>query len=123
MTTILVIPGAQGDVSFHRIRDNRFAEVEELLSVYGVRLPSATAEVGPDLELSWDPDLSASDQLMAQRAIRLSGLMRITPAEWEAIEGDLAVGRAFLQNPSPSNAEAVAGLKAVMRVIRAMLRD
>jgi hypothetical protein len=47
----------------------------------------------------------------------------ISLAEFRAIKPDLALGRAFLGISSPTNAQAVAAEKAIIRVIGALLRN
>jgi hypothetical protein len=74
----------------------------------------------------WDPPLTSGEQatladlsVMANFGITST----ITLAEYQAIKPDLALGRAFLGIASPTNAQAVAAEKAIIRVIGALLRD
>ena len=66
----------------------------------GLRLP--TTNLGPlssaTRELVYDPDLSPAEQAIYDRLVRVvRSPVSITPAEWEAIESDIAAYRTFRQ--------------------------
>lgn len=74
----------------------------------------------------FDPPLTAAEQatLADLRAMARFGIdANLTLAEFQAMKADLALGRAFLGIASPTQAQAVAAEKAVIRVLGALLRD
>jgi hypothetical protein len=54
---------------------------------------------------------------------RFSIASDLTLAEFQALKPDLATGRAFLGIASPTQAQAVAAERAIIRVLGALLRD
>jgi hypothetical protein len=78
---------------------------------------------GATLTLTFAPDLSPEEETRLGRIVRLAGLMRVTPSEWAAIEPDIDGLRTYHDLASPTNAQSVAAIKAIIRVLRAILRD
>lgn len=115
------IPSPTGD-PLDAIRWQRFEQVRALCRAY-LREPEGVTDDGTTLSLVFAPDLTAGEAAILARLIRLTGMLRITPAEWQAIEPDLVTGRNYVQNASPTNVQTVAAVKSLWRVIGALLRD
>jgi hypothetical protein len=71
------------------------------------------------------PALSPAEQTLFDRIRRLarSAVTGITPAEWEALEPDIAGLVTYQGLASPTLAQTVLAVKAQSRILRAMLRD
>jgi hypothetical protein len=104
------------------MRWDRVEQIRRLCRVYG-REPTHVIDDGTTLSLVFEPDLTPAQETMLRRLIRISGMLRITPAEWANIEDDLTTGIAFVQNAVPTNAQSVAAVKSLWRVLGALLRD
>lgn len=87
-----------------------------------MRMPSSWPASGP----VWDPPLTADEQGTyddLQRMAHFGLTSSLTLDEFRAIKADLATGRAFLGIASPTQAQAIAAEKAIIRVLGALLRD
>lgn len=74
--------------------------------------------------LRFEPDLSAAEQSALQRLLTVArSSVRLTPAEYDAIAAEALGLRAYVGVASPTNAQSVAAIKAMIRVLRAVLRD
>jgi hypothetical protein len=104
------------------IRWQRAIEAQRLALVHIGREPVITDD-GTTLSLVFTPDLSAPQTTTLRAIIRLSGLMRVTPAELVAIESDITGLVTFQGLASPTLAQAVAAVKAQSRILQALLRD
>lgn len=78
---------------------------------------------GLSLTLSFTPDLSPEEELRLGRIMRVEGLTRVTPAEWADLEPDIDGLRTYHGLASPTNAQTVSAVKAIIRVLRALIRD
>lgn len=74
--------------------------------------------------LTFDPDLTAQEVATLDRLrIVARASLRLTPGEFEAIAAEAPTLRAYLTLNSPTNAQSVAAIKGIIRVLRAILRD
>ena len=73
----------------------------------------------------FDPPLSGAEQAIYDRLPRIarSLITGITPAEWEALEPDIAGLVTYQGLPSPNLAQTVMAVRAQSRILRALLRD
>ena len=73
----------------------------------------------------WDPPLSDDELAILQRIRRLlRSAVRVTPAEWSAIEPSVTVLRTFrTRSGAPTNAQVVAAIDSLIDILRIMLRD
>jgi hypothetical protein len=72
------------------------------------------------------PPLTTAEQATFDDLVKMTrfGLATsLSLAEYQAMKPDLALGEAFLGIASPTNAQAVAAEKAIIRVLGALLRD
>lgn len=104
------------------IPERRLADLDRLCGQYLQRSPSIEDD-GNTLTLTFTPDLTAGEETILARIMRVEGLMRITPAEWSIIEPDIDGLRTYMDISSPTNAQSVAAIKAIIRVLRALMRD
>jgi hypothetical protein len=97
--------------------------VLHLLTWHGVRPPDTVNGGAPDMVLTWTPDLTVADADTARRIIRITGALRMTPDEMATIEPDVAIGKQFIQEPTPTQQQTVTALKSAWRVLAAILKD
>ena len=74
---------------------------------------------------TFTPALSAAEQTTLanlRRFARRGGLV-ITPDEWEAVKADAATAKAYVGLASPTTAQTTAAIKAVIRVLGAIVRN
>lgn len=90
-----------------------------------LRTPVVTSD-GTTVTFTFSPALSAPElvtfadlQTMSHFGIPAT----ITLAEFQDIKPDLATGKAFLGIANPTNAQAVAAEKSIIRVVGALLRS
>lgn len=115
------IPNVAGDTQ-DSIRWDRLAAIKRLCLVY-LREPESVTDDGATISLVFTPDLTAGQTAVLRRLVALSGLMRLTPEEWAAIEPDIAGLTTFQGLPTPTLAQTVLAVKAQSRILRALLRD
>lgn len=92
-----------------------------------LRLPTATYNAATDTTTyAFVPPLTTAEQatfadlqLMAKFAISDN----LTLAEFQAMKPDLATGKTYLGLASPTNAQTVAVIKAIIRVLGDLLRS
>ena len=74
---------------------------------------------------TFDPPLSPAEQTTFNRLVNMakSAVAGITPEEWQAIEPDIAGLVTYQGLASPTLAQTVQAVKAISRVLRAMLRN
>src|SRR4029077_1940613 len=78
----------------------------------------------PPTALEWTPDLSLAEQTTLDRIIGASGKgFDLTPGEYQAIKDEVVTLSAYLGAASPTQAQTVTALKALIRVVRAMVRE
>ena len=104
------------------IRWARAVEVQRLALAYFGREPTITDD-GTTLSLVFEPDLSGPEADTLRRLVATTGLMRITPLEWAGIEGDIDGLRQYHGLASPTAAQTAAATKALIRVLRTIIRD
>lgn len=95
------------------------------LSEFG-RRPEIVGDPGAsEKTLVWEPDLTPEQVQVGQRILRLlHSAVRVTPAEWQALEPDIATLRAYrTRSGNPTNAQVVAALDSVIDVLRVIFRD
>jgi hypothetical protein len=73
--------------------------------------------------ITFTPNLTAPEGTVLQRLVTLTGILRITPAEWEVLEPDIAGLQTYQNLPSPTLAQTVLAVKAQSRILKAMLRS
>ena len=89
-----------------------------------LRQPEGVAAADPNWTFTFTPDLTAPEVIVFGNIVAsVGGAVSITPEERTAIEGDIATLRAFFVAPTPTAAQNVTATKALIKVIRALLRD
>lgn len=92
-----------------------------------LRAPTGTAteDTTGDPVLDFAPALTVPEQATYDRLLSIARAeqMRITPAEWQNIESDIATVKAFVQNASPTNPQAIAASKSTIRILAALIRS
>lgn len=79
---------------------------------------------GSTLTLVFIPDLSPAKATALDSLVRAAkSVLGLSPAERDALEDDIAGLRTYYGLASPTNAQSVAAIKAIIRVLRAALRD
>jgi len=93
----------------------------ELRTPYGVASDDLTGEP----ILTFTPPLTAGEQVVFDRLAKLalSLVEGITPAEWEAIEPDIAGLATYQGLANPTLAQTVLAVKAQSRILRALIRN
>jgi len=110
--------------------DNRaeIATLVDLCLTYLNRMPATlTIDASGGLtDLTFAPTLDpATEQPIFDRIMKIarSNVVGITPSEWAAIENDIATCKTFLGLASPTNAQATAALKSLIRIVAAVVRQ
>jgi ethanolamine utilization microcompartment shell protein EutS len=119
--SIHAIPSPTSDLT-DSIRWQRAVELQRLALGYLGKEPTIT-DNGTTLSLVFTPDLTAPQTATLNRLIALSGLLRITPAEWATIEADLVTARAYVNIATPTLVQTAAATKSVIRFLRVLVRD
>lgn len=93
-----------------------------------LRLPSGVVygagDNAPPTALEFTPDLDAVELVTLARILATAArTLDLSPAEEAAIQAETATLRAYLQAAAPTNAQTVTALKALVRVVRAIVRD
>lgn len=110
-----------------RIFPNETARRLHDLCAIHLRAPDGSATDGttglPILDFT--PPLSGPEQATYDRLLRIarSTIPAITPAEWEALEPDIAGLVTYQGLATPTLAQTVLAVKAQSRILRALLRD
>ena len=96
-----------------------------LLSQYLRQPVVTTLDAQGDLITTFDPPLSAAEQTIYDRLVRMAkaAITGITPAEWEALESDIAGLVTYQGIASPTAAQTAQAVKAQSRILRALLRN
>lgn len=115
------IPSAATDL-LDSIRWDRAFEIQRLALAHLGREAVVIGD-GTTLSLVFTPDLTAPEVTTLRALIRISGLMRITPAEMTALEPDIDGLVTFQGVTTPTLAQTVSAVKAQSRIWRALLRD
>jgi hypothetical protein len=100
--------------------------VLKLLTAY-LRLPD-TFEVddGELITATFTPPLTTEEQATfadLRTMAKFGSTAAMTLTEFRAVKDDLALGKAFLAIATPTQAQAIAAEKAIIRVLGALLRD
>ena len=82
-------------------------------------LVDSLGDTGHSVYLTKDQVHAEQDALSGH----ISGIGVVTPAEYAAIEDDIAGLKAFIGLTSPTNAQSVAAIKGLIRVLGAIVRD
>lgn len=78
----------------------------------------------PPTALEFTPDLSAAEQATLDRVIGAAQkAVDFSPGEYQAIKDEVATLAAYLGNNSPTAAQTAAALKALIRVVRQIVRE
>lgn len=120
MTTI-TIPAPANDAG-DSLRWVRLLRVQQMCRDYLGREPGVILD-GETLTAVFTPDLSQAEAATLTAIVRVSGIGVVTPAEYAAVTDDVAALRTFLRIASPTNAQAVAAIKSLIRVLGAIVRD
>jgi hypothetical protein len=81
------------------------------------------AEDGVDVIL-FDPPLTVEEQATFDALSSLSrSAVQVTPEEWAGLQTEIDGLRTYHGLATPTNAQSVAAIKAIIRVLRAILRD
>jgi hypothetical protein len=99
----------------------------EMACAQYLRRPSGWTDDGAGhFTPTFEPPLTTAEQATfadLQKMARFGIASSLTLAEYQAMKADLATGRAFLGIASPTQAQAVAAERAIIRVLGALLRD
>ena len=106
------------------ISDDAEAAIQSLCTLY-LRPCSLEGDPVNGVRFVFVPPLTGAEQTVFDRISRLarSAVPGITPAEWEALEPDIAGLTTYQGLPSPTLAQTVLAVKAQSRILRALLRD
>jgi hypothetical protein len=73
---------------------------------------------------TWSPPLTAAEQAtLADLTLMARFGLTLTLAEWQQIKPDASALKAFLSIASPSNAQSVAAVKSLIRVLAVIVRS
>lgn len=88
------------------------------------RAPIGVELSGTTLTLTFTPDLTAGEQTALAELVRAAkSVLGLSRQERNALEDDIAGLRTYYGLASPTNAQSIAAIKAIIRVLRAVLRD
>lgn len=98
--------------------------IEDLCRLY-LRAPASVSMAGDVTTYTFVPALSVAEQATFDRIVKLAKgvIAEITPAEWQAIEDDIAGLVTYQGLPSPTLPQTVLAVKAQSRILRALLRS
>lgn len=81
-------------------------------------------DVADQVVVTFSPALTPGEQTTLDNLRRLAGAaLTISPAERAAIEDEIDGLRTYFGLATPTNAQSVAALKAIIVILRAVLRD
>ena len=113
--TTYVIPSPANDTG-DSLRWERIERARRLCLRYLGVEPVITDD-GTHLTATFTPDLTADEAKTLRAIVRLSAVGMATPAEIIAVEGDVASLKTFMGLASPTNAQTLAAVKALVRVV------
>lgn len=119
--TTYAIPSPTSDAG-DSLRWQRLARVQRLCFQYLGREPSVTDD-GTTVTVVFTPDLTPAQVQTLAAIVRISGIGVVTPAEYAAVSGDVANLKTYLGLTSPTNAQSVAAIKSLIRVLGVIVRD
>lgn len=105
------------------VDQSRVLDVFEAVRRLGLREPVLSGAIGaPDAQrtMTWDPDLSPTEQELLRAAV---GAVRLTSAERSALQADIDGLIAYQAIASPTLAQTASATKAQNRILRAILRS
>ena len=89
-------------------------------------LPSPLSAIHDDasgtVTVTFEPPLSPAIDATVLRYIK-AGDANISVSKYAAIESDIATLRSFIPNQSPTNAQSVAAIKSIIRVLATLIND
>jgi hypothetical protein len=118
--TTYAVPSWTNDVG-DSLRWERITHVTRLCRIYLGREPVITDD-GSTLSATFTPDLTAGEANTLRRIVRISGFGMMTPDDIAGIEADIDTLTAFVALGNPTNAQAVAAVKSVIRVLNVVFR-
>ena len=113
--TTYVLPSPVNDTG-DSLRWERIERAKRLCERYLGVEPVITDD-GTKLSVTFTPDLTADEVKTLRAIVRLSAMGMATPAEVIAVEPDVVAIKAFMALPSPTNAQTLAAVKAIVRVL------
>ena len=79
---------------------------------------------GEDRTFIWTPDLTAAELLVGKRILDLlRSTLRVTPDEWQSISDEVAGLTQYHGLANPTAAQTALAVKAIIRLLRVILRD
>jgi hypothetical protein len=98
--------------------------MSELAAQYLRPSTGAISWNGTSYEPLFDPPLTAEEQATYDALFSLSrSAVHVTPEEWAGLRNEIDGLRTYHGLATPTNAQSVAAIKAIIRVLRAILRD
>jgi hypothetical protein len=106
-------------VSTHDLPDGYDRRLAELIYRH-VRPPLLVSESS----VEFDPDLNPEEEAKLAKVVSLSRSgLEVTDAEWDALSSDIDGLRTYHGLATPTAAQTAQATKAIIRVLRAVLRD
>lgn len=115
------IPSPSGDLE-DSFRWERLETIKQLCRVY-LREPENVTDDGTTISLVFTPDLTAQQTTLLGNLIAYSGILRITPSEFAAIQSDIDGLTTYQGIATPTLAQTVLAVKAQNRIWKALLRS
>lgn len=115
-------------MSIHSIPANLDVEKARRLVVRFLRAPSGFVHGDgpeqPPTQLEFTPDLSPAEQATLANIIKaVQSPMELGPDDWQKFSDEKALLQAYHANVTPTNAQSVAAIKALIRVVATLVRD
>lgn len=89
-----------------------------------LREPISYERNGTGLRLTFEPPLTPEEQAVYDSLLGLSrSAVQVTPVEWAGLRTELDGLRAYHALATPTAAQTAQATKAIIRVLRAILRD
>jgi hypothetical protein len=90
-----------------------------------LRMPEAFVPGQGTITYRYTPDLTAAEATTFDRLVSLARQrsVTITPAEWNAIQPDVATAKTYLGLASPTAAQTATALKSLIRIVAALVRQ
>lgn len=88
-----------------------------------IRRPESIATTAATWTLTFTPDLTAPELVILANVVAAAKTRLISATEWQAISADVDGLRTYLGVASPTLAQTALASKAIIRVLRAILRD
>lgn len=89
-----------------------------------LRQPSITTDAAGTSTWTFDPPLTTAEQTTFADLTTMARFgVTLTLAEWQTIKPDAAGLKAYLGLASPTNAQSIAAIKAIIRALGVIIRD